>query len=271
MRLRGTGTDPLGQLVKGTIMDAPADSPMAIEALEQGWVEPVPPEENPGTSTIEVANAVVRGDTFESNPAAAAVAEGLQLAGSDPQSGKDPYATVHQQDPSFPEGEPESGDGSQAGPNASEDERARIKLAAAPRTERGTVAGTIPGAPQRSELPTEHPPAEFTPGTPQGIVAAMSQAEQSAIQEQSQAGKEQAAQEATQFQEQQDAAAADEPEGLQPDEDESGDTAPPAPSADPIEELKGDALDDAVREAGIEGASRMSASEKRDALRAVQG
>jgi hypothetical protein len=234
-RLKGTGTDPLGQIVKGQVCDAPYGSAEYIDAVKRGYAVPVPPEDNPGTTPIEVANAVVRGDDFASNPAAARVADGFQLAGQDPESGQDPYSVVHRQDPAA-----DDNHNSTPGPNASPEELELIRAANAPREE-VTLGGTDPNAQQTdlgttgtsskdSESASAPAPQPNEAPEPQGTSGA-SQEEQRAVQE--------------------------------------------GNGGDDIDRLSGDALDKAVADAGIDaskGGSRadggLNADEKRAALRA---
>jgi hypothetical protein len=213
---------------------------------------PIPPEDNPGTTPIEVANAIVRGDDFAANPAAARVAEQFQLAGSDPESGRDPFDVVHRQEP-----DADSNDSGTPGPNATEKEQEYIRLASAPRVEgHGTLGGTDPSA-QSTDLGTtttssneseEAPSPEPTaaPSTPAPEAAAPAQADTTPS----------------------DSAPA-EPAQLEPADGE------PSSEPDDIDRLSGADLDKAVSDVGIDaskGGSKqdggLTADEKRAALRA---
>jgi hypothetical protein len=72
-KMVGTGKDPLGRFPKGHIFDSPAGSPEYLDLIESGVAEDAGPA--PGHSglkrEVEVANAVVRGDSLGSEEARA--------------------------------------------------------------------------------------------------------------------------------------------------------------------------------------------------------
>ncbi len=58
-RLEGTGKDPLGRYGKGEVFDVREDDPLYEALQEKGWAKKVAPEDDPGKTDSQVANAVV--------------------------------------------------------------------------------------------------------------------------------------------------------------------------------------------------------------------
>lgn len=87
-RLVGTGKAPDDQYLEGQVFDVESFDPLYEDLLDRGWAEEVDPEDDPGRTETQIANAVVRGDPV-AHPVERKIAEGI----------KDPYAVVHRQDP----------------------------------------------------------------------------------------------------------------------------------------------------------------------------
>jgi hypothetical protein len=103
-RLEGTGKDPEGRYGKGVIFDVPAWDPQYDELIEKGWAKTVAPEDDPGRSRVQIANAIVRNDLL-SNPVEAAIADEIGEA--------DAYGITHTGDPgaTWEDANPEPGSG----------------------------------------------------------------------------------------------------------------------------------------------------------------
>lgn len=187
-RLRGTGKDPLGRYGKGDVFDVPADDPQYDQLIEAGYAEEVAPEEDPGRTGIQIADAVVsQGGTAQlADPVDRALAKEVAPAAHDAVHTDNPYA--------------EPGDAGLSADDRDQDERQ-----VDPRqVTASSIASANPeaGARLQAELDGEGPVA---------------------------------------------------PTDVADNGSDDG-------------ELKGDALDARVKELGIEGASSMSADEKREAV-----
>jgi hypothetical protein len=103
-RLEGTGKDPEGRYGKGVVFDVPAWDPQYDELIEKGWAKAVAPEDDPGRSKVQIANAMVRNDLI-SNPVEQAIADDIDPA--------DAYGIVHTGDPNatWEDANPEPGTG----------------------------------------------------------------------------------------------------------------------------------------------------------------
>lgn len=88
-RLVGTGKDPNGQYGEGVLFDVPRDEPHYAELVENGWATPVAPADDPARGTVDVAQAVVRGDALL-HPSERAIADHI---------GDRAHAIVQTQDP----------------------------------------------------------------------------------------------------------------------------------------------------------------------------
>jgi hypothetical protein len=100
-RLEGTGKDPLGRYGKGEIFDVPknisagddtVENPTYAELIEKGYAKEVAPEDDPGRTLTQIADAkVVDPNSTLAHPVDAALADGISEA--------DAYAIVHTGDP----------------------------------------------------------------------------------------------------------------------------------------------------------------------------
>lgn len=105
-RLRGTGKDPANRYTKDVIFDVPKPSPEYESLVAMGWAEDVPPEEDPGRTRRQIAEALVRGDAL-THPVEQEIAKSIE----------DPYAEVHDvPDSAEAVGDEESGAGSAGNP-----------------------------------------------------------------------------------------------------------------------------------------------------------
>jgi hypothetical protein len=89
-KMRGTGKDPLGRYSEGLIFDLEDHDPeMVQDFIDKGWAELLPPEDHPGRTKTQIANAIVRGDEL-ADPAERKLADEI---------GDDAHAIVHLEDP----------------------------------------------------------------------------------------------------------------------------------------------------------------------------
>lgn len=79
MRAVGTGKAPEGRYLEDQVVDLPEVNgkvhPDYQSLVDDGWVRLLPPEEDPGRTPVQVANAVVRGDSLVNEDDAAVAAK----------------------------------------------------------------------------------------------------------------------------------------------------------------------------------------------------